>query len=149
VLGKTAFDDDTCFRGYEKVVAWSQETFGFVVPMAMTEGGWVPRDRAGSGNQVDIRWPMTTPRKVAELTLQMFEADTPMFALTPWLLACADMGGSGWEYDAWVGWAYGDKYGREKPVVEALRQTAQHKPTVVSLLREAQALARGLPGIDG
>ena len=144
VLGKTAFDDDTCFRGYEKVVAWSKETFGFVVPMAMTEGGWVPRDRAGSGNQVDIRWPMTTPNKVAELTVAMFEADTPMFALTPWLLASQDMGASGWPDDCWVGYAFSDRYGREKPVIAALRDSAGFGPSLVQVLREAQDLARGL-----
>jgi hypothetical protein len=121
--GKTAIDDDTCFNGWQKVVHWSNETFGFTVPIAMTEGGWVPRDRAGS-SIVDIRWPMTTPNKVAENTVAMFEADTPMFALTPWLLASQDMGASGWPDDCWVGYAFSDKYGREKPVVQALRETA-------------------------
>ena len=30
------------------------------------------------------------------------------------LLADEDMGGSGWPFDAWHGWAYNDKYGRIK-----------------------------------
>lgn len=45
----TPLQDDTCWRGWEKVAHWSLETFGYVVPMALTEGGWVPRDRAGTG----------------------------------------------------------------------------------------------------
>ena len=103
---------------------WSQETLGYVVPMAMTEGGWVPRDRAGSGPDVDVRWPQTTPRMVAKKTLAMFEAESPFFALCPWLLAGDDMGGHGWPFDVWHGWAYEDKYGRQKPVVRALQGTA-------------------------
>ncbi|MGD8398715.1 MAG: hypothetical protein PVG11_07650, partial [Anaerolineae bacterium] len=47
--GVTTVDDDTCWRGWEKIVYWSLQSFGYVVPMAMTEGGWVPRDRPGSG----------------------------------------------------------------------------------------------------
>lgn len=115
--------DDTCWRGWEKVRHWSRETFGFEVQMAMTEGGWVPRDRAGS-HLVDIRWPMTTPRKVAQLTLAMFEAESPLFAICPWLLASRAMGGEGWEFDSWVGGAYSERYGLEKPVIQMLQQHA-------------------------
>ena len=32
------------------------------------------------------------------------------------------MGGSGWEFDAWHGWAYSDKYGLQKPVIATLQQ---------------------------
>jgi len=119
--GLTPIDDDTCFLGWEKVLHWSKETFGFPVYMAMTEGGWVPRDRAGSG-PVDIRWPMTTPRMVARKTVEMYEYGSPLFAICPWLLADRSMGGGdGWAFDAWVGWAYSDRYGLEKPVVQALK----------------------------
>jgi hypothetical protein len=118
--GKTAIEDDTCFLGWEKVLWWSRQTFGFDVQMAMTEGGWTPRDRAGS-NPTDIRWPYTTPRMVAKKTLAMFDYPSPFFAICPWLLASEDMGGSGWPFEAWVGWAYSDKYGREKPVIQMLR----------------------------
>jgi hypothetical protein len=117
----TPLADDTCWRGWEKVLHWSRETFGFEVQMAMTEGGWVPRDRAGS-NPTDIRWPYTTPNMVATKTLAMFEADSPIFAICPWLLADEDMGGSGWPFDAWHGWAYADKYGRQKPVIGTLQE---------------------------
>lgn len=134
--GLTALDDDTCWLGWQKTLKWSREAFGFEVPMAMTEGGWVPRDRAGS-NPVDIRWPYTTPKMVAKKTLQMYEHDSPFFAVCPWLLADEDMGGSGWPFDAWVGWAYSDKYGREKPVVTALKET-QSDP-FLSLLDGARA----------
>ncbi len=126
--GKTAIEDDTCWRGWEKVAHWSQETLGYVVPMAMTEGGWVPRDRAGSGPDIDVRWPQTTPRMVATKTLVMFEAGSPFFALCPWLLADDDMGGWGWPFDAWHGWAYEDRYGRMKPVIQALQVEVSATP---------------------
>lgn len=119
--------DDTCFRGWEKVQWYAQQALGHDVQMAMTEGGWVPRDRAGT-ILVDIRWPMVTPRKVADLTLAMFEAESPLFAICPWLLADQDMGGSGWPYDAWHGWAYSDKYGSQKPVIPMLQQNPPGAP---------------------
>jgi len=122
--GQTAVDDDTCFLGWHKTLYQASRHFGPsgpTIPLAMTEGGWVPRDRAGS-DPVDIRWPMTTPRMVAQKTLAIFEAATPFLAICPWLLADSDLGGAGaWEFDAWVGYPYEDKYGREKPVVQALR----------------------------
>jgi hypothetical protein len=116
----TPLDDDTCWRGWEQTLAYSEQAFGFWIQMAMTEGGWVPRDRAGSGNNIDIRWPYTTPRMVASKTLEMYQAESPLFAICPWLLASERMGGSGWPYDAWDGWAYVDKYGEQKPVIQAL-----------------------------
>ena len=112
--------DDTCWAGWERVRQYSQDYFGLVVQMALTEGGWVPRDRAGSNPQ-DIRWPYTTPKMVATKTLEMFQADSPLLFQCPWLLADEDMGGVGWPFDCWVGWAYTDKYGREKPVVQVLQ----------------------------
>jgi hypothetical protein len=121
--GLTAIHDDTCWRGWEKIAHWSLQTFGYVVPMAMTEGGWVPRDRPGTGPNTDIRMPHTTPRVVAKKTLQMYDAPSPFFAICPWLLADQDMGGSGWPFDAWHGWAYTEKYGRKKPVIQALQNT--------------------------
>jgi hypothetical protein len=121
--GRTAIDDDTCWRGWEKIAHWSQVSFGYVVPMSLTEGGWVPRDRPGTGANTDIRMPHTTPRMVAKKTLQMLDTPSPFFAICPWLLADEDMGGSGWPFDAWHGWAYAEKYGRQKPVITALQQT--------------------------
>jgi hypothetical protein len=113
----TALDDDTCWRGWEKVQWYALGAFGHSVQMAMTEGGWVPRDRAGS-NPIDIRWPYTTPRMVAQKTVAMYnDAPDSMFAVCPWTLMS-----DGWPYDAWVGWAFSDKYGQEKPVVQALRE---------------------------
>ncbi len=146
--GQTALDDDTCFRGYEKVLAWSRASFGFEVPLAMTEGGWTPRDRPGSGNAVDIRWPMTTPKMVAAKTLAMYEADTPMFALTPWILASDDMGASGWPDDCWVGYAFSDRYGREKPVVRALQANAPEAAPGLSAPARIAAARDRLAGLD-
>jgi len=121
----TPLDDDTCWQGWAKVQWYAQQAFGHRVFMAMTEGGWVPRDRAGSGNESDIRWPYTTPRMVAQKTLEMYEVPaflTGMFAVCPWLLADGDMAGGdvGWPFDAWHGWAFYDQYGSQKPVIQAL-----------------------------
>jgi len=119
----TPLDDDVCWRGWQKVQWYAQQAFGHPVQMAMTEGGWQPRDRAGSGNLIDIRWPYTTPRMVAAKTLQMYaDAPSDMFAVCPWLLADGDMAGGdvGWPYDAWHGWAFSEIYGPRKPVIQAL-----------------------------
>lgn len=139
--GKTAIDDDVCWRGWEKVRYWSEQAFGFTVPIAMTEGGWVPRDRPGTGPDVDLRWPMTTPRAVARLTLEMERENQrlgqPLFAHTPWLLADRDMGGAdGWPFDAWVGWAFSDRYGREKPVVTALKRNPPYVDSTTDKLKD-------------
>ena len=139
---RTALDDDVCWRGWEKVDYYANEALGHSVPIAMTEGGWTPRDRAGSGPNCDLRWPLTTPKMVAKHTVDMFNAPSPLFAICPWLLASQDMGASGWPDDCWVGYAYEDKYGREKPVVKALKN--KQELALVELLREAQALAREL-----
>jgi hypothetical protein len=118
---RTAIQDDTCWRGWEKIVYWSLESLGYVPPMAMTEGGWTPRDRAGAA-PTDIRWPHTTPKMVAKKTLHMYDTPSPFFAICPWLLADEDMGGVGWPFDAWHGWAYSEKYGRQKPVISTLQE---------------------------
>jgi hypothetical protein len=57
---------------------------------------------------------------VAKRTLQMYDAPSPFFAICPWLLADEDMGGSGWPFDAWHGWAHSEKYGSKKPVITLL-----------------------------
>lgn len=128
--GLTAIQDDTCWRGWEKTL-WYAEQAGFSVPpLILTEGGWCPRDRAGTGPNTDIRWPNTTPKMVGKKTLEMFGSG-PFFAQCPWLLADDAMvpgGYVGWPYDAWVGWAYSDTidqdtgkpYGPEKPVIDML-----------------------------
>ncbi|HSR32851.1 MAG TPA: hypothetical protein VLY63_19990, partial [Anaerolineae bacterium] len=135
---RTAIADDTCWRGWEKIVQWAIESLGYVPPMAMTEGGWTPRDRAGAA-PADIRWPYTTPGMVAKKTLQMYDTPSPYFAICPWLLADEDMGGSGWPFDAWHGWAYNDKYGQKKPVITTLQQippkeiSARSEPMVLDV----------------
>lgn len=116
----TALDDDVCWWGWKKVLRYSQEAFGFDVRMGMTEGGWVPRDRAGS-TIIDIRWPYTTPLMVAKKTLAMFQEDSPLEFLCPWILACNLMGGSGFEDAAWTTGNYRPHYWLELPVIQTLR----------------------------
>jgi len=119
---KTFLDDSTCFGAWRNVRYYAQEILGCDIPLCMTEGGWVPRDRPGTGDDIDDRWPQTTPIKVAEKTYAMFEGtDHGMFALTPWLLANSWMGGTGgWEDDSWFGGSFHDKYGFGKPVTGLL-----------------------------
>lgn len=118
---KTIWDDDVCWRGWEKIEVWAMEAHGRPVQMAQTEGGWCPRDRAGS-DPVDIRWPYTTPEVVADRTLDMYaSAPTTMFAVCSWLLGDQDLGGAGaWENDAWHGWAFEEQHGRLKPAIWTL-----------------------------
>jgi hypothetical protein len=141
----TPLDDDVCWRGWEKAQWYAQQAFGFEVQMAMTEGGWVPRDRAGS-DPIDIRWPYTTPKMVATKTVQMYEYPSPLFAICPWLLADEDMGGGGWPYDAWHGWAFEELYGRQKPVIQALIDNPPGGGDVVEELEAAQAAAVAVDG---
>jgi len=140
--GKTILDDDTCWWAFKKVDHYAHETLGHSVPMAVVEGGWCPRDRAGTGPNSDIRWPHTTPRMVARKTLAVFEEGGPLFAICPWLLACDYMGHGGWEFDAWWGWAYRDKYGDEKPVIQMLRDNPPQAEgaTAADKVREARGL---------
>jgi hypothetical protein len=118
--GKTILDDATCWWSWKKVQYYARQTLATDIPMAVVEGGFVPRDRAGTGDNTDYRWPHTTPHMVARKTLAMFQEDTPLFAICPWLLADEDLGHGGWPFDAWHGWAYSDLYGRRKPVIQTL-----------------------------
>lgn len=115
----TALTDDVCFRAWERILYRSRETFGFEVPIMMTEGGWAPRDRAGTGPNTDIRWPHTTPNMAAKKTLAMYKGNSPYFAMCPWLAGDDAMqihGYTGWPFDSWAGFAYSEKYGYYKPV---------------------------------
>ena len=117
----TALKDDTCWLGWKIVQFRSRLTYGFNVQMAMTEGGWVPRDRAGS-NPIDDRWDLTTPEMVAKKTLAMYQDAPPeMFAVCPWLLADSLMGGAGqFEDGAWYTGAWRPHYWLETPVIGML-----------------------------
>jgi hypothetical protein len=142
-------DDDTCFLGWLKVAYWSKIKYGFVVPMSMTEGGWEPKDMAGSGGaSTDIRYVPTTCKEVGKKTHGIYQdqmygvpdeeleslglvgLESPFYALCPWLLASADMGASGWPDSCWRGYAFedvidqdtGEPYGREKPVIHYLEE---------------------------
>ena len=137
----TAVEDPTCWRGWEQIEYWMILNFGKVLPMALTEGGQTPGARAGGGATAEIRYPKPTPDNVADFTLGMFEADTPMLFQTPWLLADGDMGGpDSWPYDSWHTWAFEDLYGRLKPVIQMLQDNPPSgNPTVEQKLVEAQA----------
>ena len=118
-------EDDTCWLGWMKTMWYADQAFGFQVEMALTEGGWVPRDRAGGGDHpIDIRWPYTTPKMVAKKTLAAYESNSPFFAICPWILASSHMGAVGWEFDCWVTDAYQPKYGPLLPVVKMLQDNA-------------------------
>ena len=140
--GKTILHDDTCWWAWKKVDHYARETLGHPVPMAVVEGGFVPRDRPGGGPNTDYRWPHTTPKMVARKTLAMFEEDNPLFAICPWLLADDEMGHGGWPFDAWYGWAYRDKYGLEKPVIQTLRDNPPDTqgPTATDKITEARGV---------
>jgi len=131
----TALDDDVCWHGWQRTLAQSREAFRFEVRIAMTEGGWVPRDRAGGAVQ-DIRWPYTTPEMVAKKTLAMFEERTPLEFACPWLLW-----DSTWQFDAWVTGAYRPHYWLELPVVQAL-QAETPDPVKAAAARVAAAVVR-------
>jgi len=124
----TAIDDDTCWRGFEKVEYWMFLSFQRSVPMALTEGGWTPGARAGGGENSELRYPKPTPDTVAQYTMQVFNEDTPMLFQCPWLLADGDMAGDdqGWPYDAWHGWTFPETgtpdCPRCKPVIRALQE---------------------------
>ncbi len=119
----TALDDDTCWRGWEQVAAWSEITFGKRVRMALTEGGWTPGTQAGGGPNTDIRYPKLTPDVVAAYTMQALAEDTPLEFQAFWLLADSQMGGAGsWDGDAWVTGSYLPfGYGVNQPIIQALQ----------------------------
>ena len=135
--GLTAVQDDTCWRAWERTLWHAKQASldSSTLPMVLAEGGWAPRDRPGTGPNTDIRMPHTTPKRIAQYTLETLELpDNPYFANCFWLLADGDMTNQydvGWPYDAWHTWAYedtwdqetGKQYGRKKPVIWALQNT--------------------------
>lgn len=126
----TPVQDPVCFRGFEQILHFSREAFGYEVQIALTEGGWCPRDRAGS-DPVDIRWPYTTPWMVAKKHIHAEEYPHPYFAYCPWLAADEDMGGAGgWSNDAWQGYAFEPEYGRQKPIIATLKSVPAGGRTV-------------------
>jgi hypothetical protein len=130
---KTYLDDATCFGAWRNVRHWAMAHLGCEIAMCMTEGGWVPKDRAGSGPNSDLRFVNTTPKKVATKTLQMFEADDHgMFGVCPWLLSNIHMGGTGgWQDDSWCtgSWISDPGYPFDKtPVMTLLGATSPGEP---------------------
>ena len=141
---KTALDDDTCWRGWEQVQAWMDRDLGYQIPHLMTEGGWTPKARAGSGPDAELRYTLPTPCKVAARTLAMEQVEHPLLATCPWLIAAwPDLDGSGWYDDRWFGGAYYDLYGWEKPVAAALAANPPGPPQPPDPLRALLVGARG------
>ncbi len=123
--GDTAFDDPTCFRGYEYFAHLSLQHLGYHIPILSTENGPVV------GEDNDPRYPSTTPEshqdKVVEIcrimmgTSQTFEqAPDYYFCTAFWILGNRVLGSlsSHWEPQAW----FSDRWpGGKLPVVDALR----------------------------
>ena len=111
-------DYPVCGNSWERIAIWMEETFGRVLPMAMTEGGWTP------GAVHDVRYPRMAHYEVAKNTLLAFEdEDAPLFAVCPWLLADALLCGGravGWEGDVWFSSASSDKFPTPLPRVAQL-----------------------------
>ena len=116
-------DDDTCWWRWRAIQLFASDILGFYVPQAVTECGWVPRDRASGMGCTDIRWPLTTPKRVAKKTVRMFrDLEKPynksVFAATPWIFNSPEDGA--WADACWVGGAFYEQYGYEKPVAKAM-----------------------------
>ena len=132
---KTWRDDTTCFGAWRNIYDAAEKAWGFRPVMAMTEGGWVPNDPAGSGPDSDERYVPSTPKHVARWTLQiMQDSRHEMYALCPWIYD----GLHTWWDNGWVGSHFasvvdgetGQKYGYEKPVV---RYLAENPPSLTTL----------------
>lgn len=131
--GLTYMEDQTCWWRWKAVELHAIRQLGFTVPQFLTECGWVPRDRAYSYQYgADIRWPLTTPRRVAAYTAAAFrelESHTnSVVAAMPWLLHSPE--GGPWSDAAWLGGAWFDRYGYAKPVVAVLQKAKTKKETI-------------------
>ena len=123
--GATAFDDPTCFRGYEYFAHLCLQHLGYHIPILSTENGPIV------GEDNDPRYPTTTPEshreKVVEMcrvmmgTSQQFDqAPDYYFCTAFWILGNRVLGSlsSHWEPHAWVS----DRWPEGKlPTVDALR----------------------------
>lgn len=147
---KTFLDDTTCFGAWRNVYYEFERLHGFRPVTCMNEGGWVPKDRPGSGENVDYRWPMTTPKMVARLTVESLKVDHGMFALTPWI-------SYGWSDNGWYNNGSfsdvtdsdtGKPYGPEMPVIAALKNLmlnpADELVSIASEIANRSRIIRGL-----
>jgi hypothetical protein len=130
---KTFLDDAVCAGAWRNVRHAAREVMGAEIALMLNEGGWVPHDRPGTGPNNDDRWVQTTPKKVALKTLAFFEAqDHGMFAMTPWLLANALMGGGlgAPEDDCWCTGSWLDYYPEfdNTPVMNLLTASTPGQP---------------------
>jgi len=125
----TAIQDATCWMGWEQTEFWMMRDLGFLIPHFQSEGGVTPKARAGTGENQELRYVYPTPKDVARKTLDIYRwnslpdrpAHNTLFAICPWILASEHLGCTGWYTDCWLGGAFYDKYGFEKPVYWTLK----------------------------
>jgi len=146
----SAIQDPTCFNEWIQIDYHARRTLGYPVVQFMTEGGWVARDRAGGG-PIDNRWAYTTPNKIAEQTLAMYDYQPQPYyadengvpyplalqAMMPWTFAGSIMGAGGFEDASWVGGSYYLEYGLMKPVIDMLIQNPPRSPCLWTQVRES------------
>lgn len=135
----TYLTDPTGWWSWRRTLHWAEKTLGFRPHAAVTEGGDTPDARPFR----EDRYPPTTPNRIGPVTLQLYNEDSDLFAVNPWVWASGDQGGdmATWESDAWNGWGYSDRYGRVKPVVHYLIANPPHGK--IAEARTCLALARG------
>ncbi|NOX60523.1 MAG: carboxypeptidase regulatory-like domain-containing protein [Chloroflexi bacterium] len=104
--GDTILDDASCFLAYERFAELCMRHLGRHLPILSTENGPIV------GEDDDPRYPTTTPeihaQKVVEQAKIMmgvserFPAAPPYYFCTAfWLIANAELRGTGWEHHAW------------------------------------------------
>ncbi|MCO6452162.1 MAG: carboxypeptidase regulatory-like domain-containing protein [Caldilineales bacterium] len=120
--GKTVLDDPSCFLAYARFAELCKQHLGRYLPLLGTESGPIV------GEDDDPRYPTTTPQSHAEKvveqariimgTSERFAAAPPYYFCTAfWLIANAELRGTGWEEHAWYS---GRWTGGKLPAVDAL-----------------------------
>jgi hypothetical protein len=123
--GATAFDDPSCWRGYERYDRLIRDQIGRSLPILATENGYIVDERP------DPRYPNTTPQLHAAQTLEacrVMMGTSSRFDHAPdyylcsafWLLGNYSLGSwtSDWEGQAW----YSGRWpGGHLPIVEVLK----------------------------
>ncbi len=124
--GATAFDDASCWRGYERFDALVRKQVGRSLPILATENGYLV------GEHADPRYPATSPKLHASQTLESCRslmgtstvhspAPDYYFCSAFWLLGNYTLGhwAPEWEGHAW----YSTRWtGGQLPIVEALKE---------------------------
>ncbi len=152
--GATAFDDPSCWRGYERYDKLIRDQIGRSLPILATENGYIVDERP------DPRYPNTTPQLHAAQILEACRimmgtssrfdhAPDYYFCTAFWLLGNYSLGSwsPDWEGQAW----YSGRWpGGHLPVVEALKaEPKQARPWRgdVGLAGRVGGLVRGGAGL--